>query len=103
MEHFNEIRQRLERIEAIIQKQSIHLAEMLDATQATQYLGISLSYLYKLTSLGLIPHYKPTGKLLMFRRSELEAWVFRNRSESKEDIEQKAANYLLNNKLKKDH
>lgn len=40
----------------------------------SQITGISKSRLYKLTALGLIPHYKPTGKLL-FRLQEINEWV----------------------------
>lgn len=36
--------------------------------------GISKSRLYKLTAIGAIPHYKPTGKLL-FRTNEIIEWV----------------------------
>lgn len=43
--------------------------------EACDYLGFSKSALYKLSSAGMIPRYKPTGKKLMFLRSELEAWV----------------------------
>jgi excisionase family DNA binding protein len=43
--------------------------------EACAYLGFSKSAMYKLTSAGMIPYYKPTGKKLLFVRSELEAWV----------------------------
>lgn len=46
----------------------------IDIRQVAQLTGISPSSLYKLTSAGLIPHYKPTGKLL-FKREEILAWV----------------------------
>ena len=36
------------------------------------------SYIYKLTSLKQIPHYKPNGKLVYFNRKELCEWAMRN-------------------------
>ena len=52
-------------------------------SEAAIYLGFSKSFLYKLTSEKKIPFYKPNGKLLFFSRSELNAWVFKNKSKSK--------------------
>ena len=43
--------------------------------EAAEYTGLSKSYLYKLTSAGLIPHYKPSGKLLFFKRQEIDEWL----------------------------
>jgi excisionase family DNA binding protein len=47
--------------------------------EAASYLRLSKSYIYKLTSSGTIPHYKPEGKLIYFEKSELDDWLFRNR------------------------
>lgn len=43
--------------------------------EAANFLGISKSQLYKLTSGKQIPHYKPTGKLLRFSLDELTDWI----------------------------
>ena len=59
------------------------------------YLELSQSHLYKLTSSGSIPHYKPNGKKLYFKREELDTWLLRNRNNSIDEIEQEAANYLI--------
>ena len=57
---------------------------------ACDYLGITESHMYKLTSGGKIPHYKPTGKLIYFSRSELDDWLLHNRvfNEIDQDNEQ---------------
>jgi len=55
--------------------------------------GISKSKLYKLTALGLIPHYKPTGKLL-FKQPEVFEWVEQNRNNSP------TSSHLFKNNLK---
>lgn len=43
--------------------------------KAAEYLGYSKSYLYKLTSKKIIPHHKPTGKIILFLKSELDHWI----------------------------
>lgn len=44
--------------------------------EALEITGYSRNYLYNLTGKGLIPCYNQ-GKRLIFKRSELEAWLFR--------------------------
>lgn len=39
--------------------------------EACQILGLKKSYLYKLTSWGLLPFYKPWGKKIYFNKIEL--------------------------------
>lgn len=55
--------------------------EVLTADEAAKYMGVSKSYLYKLTGKKEIPHYKPMGKMCYFNRKELEAWLQRNKIE----------------------
>jgi len=69
--------------------------EVLTSDEAARYLGISKSYLYKLTMKQLIPHYKPLGKMCYFNRQELEQWLQSNRVSTEEEIEQKAQAYCL--------
>lgn len=52
--------------------------EVLTSDETARYLGISKSYLYKLTMNRQIPHYKPMGKMCYFNRHELEAWMQQN-------------------------
>ena len=52
--------------------------EVLNFEQACKHLDLSPSYLYKLTSSQLIPHYKPSGKRLYFSKTELNACLLRN-------------------------
>lgn len=53
--------------------------EVLTSEETARYLGISRSYLYKLTMRREIPHYKPMGKMCYFNRREIEAWLQSNR------------------------
>lgn len=69
--------------------------EVLTSDEAAKYMGISKSYLYKLTMRGEIPHYKPMGKMCYFNRAELEDWLQRNRVSSNIEISQQAAAYCV--------
>lgn len=90
-----EILKRLEIIEKHVLDQNLILKNVLNFNEACKYLELSQSHLYKLTSTGAIPHYKPNGKKLYFNRAELEQWLLRNRMNSQEEIEQEAANFLI--------
>ena len=56
----------------------LHSKNVLSFEEASRFLNLSKSYLYKLTSGNLIPHYKPQGKMLYFEKTELEAWLRQN-------------------------
>ena len=68
--------------------------EVLSVNEAYVYLNVSISWLYKLTHLKKIPHYKPNGKLIYFKKSDLNIWLLRNRVSSQEEIERKAEEYV---------
>uniref|UniRef100_UPI004024F5C6 helix-turn-helix domain-containing protein n=1 Tax=Parabacteroides distasonis TaxID=823 RepID=UPI004024F5C6 len=74
---------------------------VLSFDEASKFLNLSKSYLYKLTSGNLIPHYKPQGKMLFFERADLEAWLRQNPIKTQAQIEQEAQKYILNNRLLK--
>ncbi len=50
----------------------------LNFVQAAQYLSISHSHLYKMTSQRKIPFHKPSGKYLYFFKNELDEWIRKN-------------------------
>ena len=75
---------------------------VLSFDEASKFLNLSKSYLYKLTSGNLIPHYKPQGKMLFFERADLEAWLRQNPIKTQAQIEQESQKYILSNRpLKK--
>ncbi len=82
--------QLLARIERLLAGQK----DTLTLEEASAYSGISKSYIYKLTSAGSIPHYKPEGKTIYFDRVELNAWLKRNRVKTVQEIEQEATTYV---------
>lgn len=69
--------------------------EVLTSDEAARYLGISKSYLYKLTMKQVIPHYKPMGKMCYFNRVELESWLQSNRVATADEISQQAQTYCM--------
>lgn len=69
--------------------------ETLTLEEASVYSVISKSYIYKLTSAGAIPHYKPEGKTIYFDRAELDSWLKRNRVKTVQEIEQEATTFVL--------
>ena len=69
--------------------------EVLTSDEAARYMGVSKSYLYKLTMRGQIPHYKPMGKMCYFNRLELEKWLQGNRIATDEEISQQAQAYCM--------
>lgn len=71
---------------------------MLDFEEASRYLRLSESHLYKLTSLRQVPHYCPQGKKLYFDREELDWWLLRNRRVTKYEIDIATTDYIIRNK-----
>jgi len=67
---------------------------ILSFKEAALYLGLTESYLYKLTSRQEIAHSKPGGKMIYFNRAELDLWLQQNRIKSNAEIEQAAANHV---------
>lgn len=77
---------------------SICTKEVLTSEETARYLGISLSYLYKLTCNRQIPHYKPMGKMCYFNRKEVEQWVLSNRVATDDELEDMAQSYCSHNR-----
>ena len=73
--------------------------EVLTSDEAARYMGVSKSYLYKLTMRRQIPHFKPLGKMCYFNRKELEAWLQRNRVATMDEIEMEAQAYCMRSKF----
>ena len=58
------------------------LKKVLTVSEACEYLGYKKSYLFKLTSGGIIPFSKPNGKTIFFEKAKLEEWMLSNPSSS---------------------
>ncbi len=73
----------------------LHTKNVLSFEEASRFLNLSKSYLYKLTSGNLIPHYKPQGKMLYFEKTELETWLRQNPVKTRAQTEAEAQKYVL--------
>lgn len=82
-------------MEAITANSIFCTKEVLTSNEAAQYMGISKSYLYKLTMRQQIPHFKPMGKMIYFNRLELEQWLQNNRVTTNDEISQQAQAYCM--------
>ena len=69
--------------------------EVLTADEAASYLGMSKSYVYKLTMGRKIPFYRPMGKMVYFNRKELEQWLQANRCATDEELNEQAQVYCM--------
>lgn len=62
--------------------------EILTFSEACVLLDLSKSYMYKLTHLRKIPHFKPNGKKLYFKKTDLESYILRNRVRTDLELQQ---------------
>lgn len=68
--------------------------EVLNFKEALALLGVSSSMLYKLTHQRAISFYKPSGKLIYFKRVDLMNWMLSNKQPSNEEIKKEIFNKL---------
>lgn len=72
MQFEKEILSKLNRIEYLLSKKE---SKPLKLEEAAEFLGISTSYLYKLTSSKMVPCHQPNGKQYFFYEDELNNWI----------------------------
>jgi len=94
MEKYDKIIEKLDNLEAVFIQQKT----VLNLEEVAAYTGLSKSCLYKKTSTGGIPCYKPNGKHIYFNKNEIDKWLLSNRKPTSEEIETDAINYCLTNK-----
>ena len=87
--------QKLDNIERMLIEQNLLKKDVLNLIEASLYLDLSQSHLYKLTSTGAIPCYKPNGKKVYFNRAELDNWLLRNRQNTTNEIDDAVDNFML--------
>jgi excisionase family DNA binding protein len=73
----------------------------LNAERAADYLGVSERTLYGLVCKKQITFSKPSGKLLFFRREDLDAWAYQNTTLAEFEVEKKADELLNRNENEK--
>lgn len=69
-------------------------ATLINIQEAAALLNLAVATIYEKTSEKLIPHYKH-GKKIMFKKSELLAWVESRRVKTIHEIRKEATNQIL--------
>lgn len=88
--------EKLDSIHHLMAQQVVNQKKILNLEEASKFLGISKSDLYKRTSSNGIPFFKPSGKLIYFLREDLESWMLSNRQGTIDEINEKVSNFKLN-------
>ena len=89
-EYLQRIDERQRNIETLLLSQKT----VLNFDEVASYTGLSKSYLYKLTSTGGIPCYKPQGKIIYFNKQEIDQWLLQNKKATTNEIESMAATFV---------
>lgn len=91
----------------ILSKDSLPIEDdqtLLSLTEAAGLLRVAKSTVYKWTSQSIVPHYKPNGRIVYFKRDELLAWAYSRKIYTIEELEQIATrigkNRVANTKIK---
>lgn len=87
MKDTHSIEQRLSNIEALLLAQKT----VLNFDEVAVYTGLSKSHLYKLTSTGGIPCYKPSGKMIYFEKAEIDIWLLQGKKKTNAEIDREAS------------
>jgi len=78
----HEFKSTLEEIKNHIVATELQGKEFLTLAEAAIFLGVSKSFLYKLTSSNKITFYRPTLKIIYFNKQELTDWIFQQKIEA---------------------
>ena len=90
----NFILEKINRIEQLLINQQTMQKEVLNFSEGCLYVGLSESDMYKKTSAGHLPFYKPNGKKIYFKRQDLDEWILKNRIQSVDELSQNMNNFL---------
>lgn len=72
---------------------AINTKPILTFDEACLYMGMSKSALYKVTSSKEIPFSKPNGKMIYFKRTDVDGWLLSNMSATATELADKAMAY----------
>lgn len=86
-----------ENLETLVKKQNVLEKEFLTLEEAADYLSLSKSAMYKMTSKREIPFYNPGGKKIYFKKEELNNWIISGKVKSSLEVELDMTSYLSRN------
>jgi len=89
-----EILNKLTSIEKLLNEQNMLQKDVLDIEEASKYLKVTQDKMYRFTSTNTLPIYKPNGRKIFFKRSELDEWLVRNKIHSKDELESKTDDFF---------
>lgn len=92
------LEKRLSQTEVATLTANIVSKEILTFDEACIYMGVSKSFMYKCTSTSRIPHFKPSGRMIYFKKEDLTAWMLQNRVSTSDEITIKATAYTMSHK-----
>ncbi len=69
--------------------------DVLNFEEFCQYTGTSRRYAYRLTSENRVPHYKPHGKKIFFKRAEVDGWLTQGRVSTVDEVDQQATSHVI--------
>lgn len=81
-------------LESMLRDHVLSQKVALSFEEAVRYMDISSSLLYKLTCKRVIPAYKPGGKILFFKRSDLDNWMLSKRRMTSKELKTEALGKL---------
>ena len=67
---------------------------VLNFDEVAVYTGLSKSHLYKLTSTGGIPCYKPRNKMIYFDKGEIDKFLLSNKAMTRAEIDAAASTHV---------
>jgi excisionase family DNA binding protein len=91
----------LVKIMACQEKNQAAYKDILGSVEAANFLGISIDALYKLTSKREMPYHKPSGKIMYFKKTDLENWMLKNRLNSVSEDKSISIAFVVNKKYRK--
>jgi excisionase family DNA binding protein len=95
------IPQEIQNLKSQAKTLNLSTREIFNVDEATAFLQLSRSCLYKKTCKKQIPYYKPPGcKRIYFQKKELEEWLLSNKVKTVAELENNTENYLLQNSKK---
>ena len=85
-----EIKKMLADIASLLKEQNENSKDILNVEEASRYLSLSKSYLYKLAERNELPFFCPAGKKYYFKRADLIAYLTRFRTASNSEVQAQA-------------
>lgn len=79
----------------VAKRVAINTKPILTFEEACLYMGMSKSALYKVTSNKEIPFSKPNGKMIYFKRADVDGWLLSNMSATATELADKAMAYTM--------